>query len=76
MPKWWKVRKDRERRKRERRENYEKGRFGRRKNKFGVMGRMFIIYHIIQDRRLARWLGSSVNGIQTMRWRIKCGKEG
>lgn len=60
-------------RKGHRKRNYEKGRFGRRTvhTKFSWWERILIMVHIIPDRWVARWLDSSVNGVQALRWRIK-----
>ena len=63
------------RRNRERKRNYKKGRFGnRRKQKqyTNWFERKFVLYHLLPDRTIAKILGSSVNGIQALRWRIKC----
>lgn len=61
-------------RNKERRRNYVKGRFGNRRKvgkNFTKFEMALIGLHIIPDRLLAKWFGSSVNGIQSARWRIK-----
>ena len=74
MPKMLKYYKDEEKMKKKRYkdriENYEKGRFGK-KVKYNIFERMLVKLHIFPDRWLAKMLGSSTNGIQTMRWRLK-----
>ena len=78
MPKFMKLYKDKEKAKRkryrERRENYEKGAFGNKLKEgsyFTQDEREMILHHILPDRALAEMFGSSTNGIQTMRWRLK-----
>ena len=56
----------------QRKRNYELGRFGNKiSNPYNNFEKFIIKYHIIPDRYLAKLLGSSTNGIQTKRWRIK-----
>ncbi len=78
MPTFMRLFKDKEKanKKRhiERKRNYDKGRFGNRLKEggpFNKFERFIISIHVINDRRLAKQFGSSTNGIQAMRWRIK-----
>ena len=78
MPKFMKLFKDKEKAKKkryeERKKNYEKGRFGNRcheGNYFNQEEREMILLHDLPDRTLAKMLGSSVNGLQSLRWRLK-----
>lgn len=59
----------------ERKRNYVRGRFGsihKKKYRTNQFERKIISSHIIPDRWLAKILRSSTNGIQAIRWRIKC----
>ena len=61
-------------RKGQRKRNYLRGVFG--KNRFipfTSFEKRLVMLHIIPDRLLARILGRSTNGIQSLRWRIKIG---
>lgn len=78
MPKFMKLFEDKEKAKRkryvERKRNYTKGRFGNRLKEgspFNKFEKFIIVIHVINDRWLAKQFGSSTNGIQAMRWRIK-----
>lgn len=77
MPKTLKFYKDKKKakriRKKWRRENYEKGRYGNRRklSNFTFFEKLLIKIHIFPDRWLACFCGSSTNGIQAMRWRMK-----
>ena len=54
--------------------NYTRGRFGNRsitKNPYNTFEKFIVKIHIIPDRWLAKLYGSSTNGIQALRWRIK-----
>jgi len=78
MPKFMKLYKDKTKAKRkrykDRKENYEKGRFGNRLKEEGPFNQdeiKMILFHELSDRLLAEMFGSSTNGIQSMRWRLK-----
>ena len=55
--------------------NYERGRFGNRrkvsKHNFFWWQRIIVRLGLFKDRGLAKMFGSSTNGIQSLRWRIK-----
>lgn len=76
MPKFMKLYKDKSKanskRHRDRLKNYKKGRFGNKKrepfNRFEID---MILGHNLPDRVLAKKLGSSVNSLQSLRWRLK-----
>ena len=57
--------------------NYERGRFGSRRklsvHRYSKEMMRMIMKKVVCDRELAKWFGSSVNGIQIKRWRIKNG---
>jgi hypothetical protein len=69
--------KDRVRKNKYRKINYERGRFGSRRrlsvHKFDAFQSIMIWSKIWSDRKLAEMFGSSVNGIQSKRWRMKNG---
>ena len=76
MPKFTHYYKDKEKTKRkryrDRLKNYKKGRFGNRQQEpFDDEEIKMIILHELPDIALARMFGSSTNGIQVMRWRLK-----
>lgn len=59
-------------RKGQRERNYYRGIFGKNKfTPFTKLEKRLVILHIIPDRILAKLLGRSTNGIQTLRCRIK-----
>ena len=61
-------------RKGQRERNYLKGIFGHNKfTPFSKLEKLLVMWHIIPDRLLAKILGRSTNGIQSLRWRIKTG---
>lgn len=76
MPKMLKLYKNKEKAKKkrynDRKKNYMKGRFGsRRKTPFTKFEQDIIILHTLPDRELANRFNTSVNGLQSLRWRIK-----
>ena len=76
MPKFTHYYKDKEKTKRkrykDRLKNYKKGRFGNRQQEpFDDEEIKMIILNELPDIALARMFGSSTNGIQVMRWRLK-----
>lgn len=69
MPKWKYSRRPDVRYK-DKKKNYKKGKFGR-VGKYSDWEMKLVRLHLLPDRFVAWLVGSSTNGIQALRWRIK-----